>query len=117
MVQSQKDHKKKDSVAHELPVPAECATPEMLKRMEHLSMHAPTRPLRCWAGAHAALGHFVIRSNDFQKSKDIHLTKDAVVGVSWGMKGKAVLEPWAFPRIGLGGRGLESVDCSSPDAA
>ena len=101
LVDSQKVSGKKDSVAHNLPEPAECATVKMLIHMEELTCNAQTIPLCCNAGFQASLGHNVIRATDQQRSMRVMLTEDAIMAVSWGMKGKKHLEPWAVLRHGF----------------
>ena len=54
-----------------LPKPARMATVEMLVCFE------------CWAGVQVALGHGVLRCSDLQHSKDLTLTDDALMGITW----------------------------------
>jgi len=79
---------------------AKMATAGMMETMERLVFEAPSLVLKCWAGAHAALGHGVLRWSDLQHSRDLELTPDAVFGKTWRMKGKTSQVPWAAHRIG-----------------
>ena len=64
-----------------------------------------SRRSRTWCGAGqartAAMAHGCQRWADFQATKNLKLTKDAVFGVSWRMKGKKTHVPWAAPRVGF----------------
>ena len=51
---------------------------------------APSSILQCWAGVQVALGHGVLRWSDLQHSKDLTLTDDALVGITWRMKKRSV---------------------------
>ena len=51
-----------------------------------------------------ALGHGVLRWSDLQHSKDLTLTDDAIMGITWRMKKRSVQVPWAALRIGVSGR-------------
>ena len=42
-----------------------------------------------------ALGHGVLRWSDPQHSKDLTLTDDAIMGITWKMKKRSVQVPWA----------------------
>ena len=65
---------------------------------------APSSILQCWAGVQVALGHEVLRWSDLQHSKDLTLTDDASMGITWRMKKRSVQVPWAALRIGVSGR-------------
>ena len=82
-------------------VAAEMATIKMLSDMEHFVKSAPTLPLRIYAGVMCTLGHGVLRWKDLQRSSQLHLTPDALVGVTWQMKRKKIQVPWAALRMGL----------------
>ena len=82
-------------------VTAEMATIKMLSDMEHFVKSAPTLPLRIYAGIMCTLGHGVLRWKDLQRSSQLHLTPDALVGVTWQMKKKKTQVPWAALRMGL----------------
>ena len=82
---------------------AEMATVKMLADMEHAVSHAPGVPLKVYAGVMCALGHGVLRWKDLQRSSQLHLTADAIVGVTWQMKRKRVQIPWAALRFGISG--------------
>ena len=60
--------------------------------------------LQCWAGVQVALGHGVLRCSDLQHCKDLTLTDDALMGITWRMKKRSVQVPWAALRIGVSGR-------------
>ena len=87
-----------------LPKPARMATVEMLVCFEELVFSAPSSILQCWAGVQVALGHGVSRWSDLQHSKDLTLTDDALMGITWRMKKRSVQVPWASLRIGVSGR-------------
>ena len=87
-----------------LPKPARVATVEMLVCFEELGFSAPSSILQCWAGVQVALGHGVLRWSDLQQSKDLILTDDALMGITWRMKKRSVQVPWAALRIGVSGR-------------
>ena len=87
-----------------LPKPARMATVEMLVCFEELVFSAPSITLQCWAGVQVALGHGVLRWSDLQHSKDLTLTDDALMGITWRMKKRSVQVPWAALRIGVSGR-------------
>ena len=50
------------------------------------------------------MAHGCLRWADLQASRDLKLTKDAVFGVSWRMKGKKLHVPWAALRVGFTGQ-------------
>ena len=79
---------------------------QMLVRFEELVFSAPSSILQCWAGVQVALGHGVLRWLDLQHSKDLTLTDDALMGITWRMKKRSVQVPWAAFRIGVSGRDL-----------
>ena len=83
------------------PKQARMATVDMVRRMEQLVTEAPSLLFRVWAGVFACMGHGCLRWADAQHSESIVLTKDAVFGVSWKMKGKKVYTPWAALRQGF----------------
>ena len=87
-----------------LPKPARMATVEMLVCFEELVFSAPSSSLQCWAGVQVALGHGVLRWSDLQHSKDLTLTVDALLGITWRMKKRSVQVPWAALRMGVSGR-------------
>ena len=87
-----------------LPKPARMATVEMLVCFEELVFSAPSSILQCWAGVQVALGHGDLRWSDLQHSKDLTLTDDALMGITWRMKKRSVQVPWAALRIGVSGR-------------
>jgi hypothetical protein len=84
-------------------VTAEMASIKMLSDMEEFVKSAPTLPLQIYAGVMCTLGHGVLRWKDLQRSSQLHLTADALVGVTWQMKRKKVQVPWAALRMGLNG--------------
>ena len=84
-----------------LPKPARIATVEMLVCFEELVFSAPSSTLQCWAGVQ---GHGVLRWSDLQHSKDLTLTDDALMGITWRMKKFSVQVPLAALRIGVSGR-------------
>ena len=70
-----------------LPKPARMASVEMLVCFEELVfLHRRVYILQCWAGVQVALGHGVLRWPDLQHSKDLTLTDDALMGITWRMK-------------------------------
>ena len=83
------------------PKPAQMATVAMLRQMEDFVFTAPSGLLRCYAGVMSLMGHGVLRWSDVQHSKNVKLTKDAVFGVTWRMKGKKSEVPWAALRLGF----------------
>ena len=83
----------------EAPKPAKNVTTEMVKRMEVLVEKAPTRPLRSWSGFFAGCAHGCLRGQDMQRSRDLKMTADALVGKSW-MKNFDHLYPWGILREG-----------------
>ena len=87
-----------------LPKPARMATVEMLVCFEELVFSAPSSILQCWAGVQVALGHGVLRWSDLEHCKDLTLTDDALMGITWRMKKRSVQVPWAALRIGVSGR-------------
>ena len=94
-----------DTVANRAaPKSAKIATTAMLEAMEDMVFNAPSPLLRCWAGVHAVLGHGVLRWADLQHSMDVVVTKDAIFGTTWRMKGKKVQVPWAALRQGFLGK-------------
>ena len=73
--------------------------------MEYLLVEAKSNMMRCWAGAQCAMAHGCLRWADLQATKNLLLTKDAVFGISWRMKGKKTQVPsWAALRVGCTGR-------------
>ena len=84
--------------------PARTPSVEMVKHMEDLLFNAESNMMRCWAGAQCAMAHGCLRWADLQATKDLKLTKDAVFGTSWRMKGKKTQVPWAALRVGFSGR-------------
>ena len=86
-----------------LPKPARMATVEVLVRFDELVFSAPSSILQCCAGVQVALGHGVLRS-DLQHSKDLTLTDDALMGITWRMKKRPVQVPWPALRMGVSGR-------------
>ena len=80
------------------------ATVEMLVCFEELVVSALSSILQCWACVQVALGHGVLRWSDLQHSKDLTLTDDASMGITWKMKKRSVQVPWAALRIGVSGR-------------
>ena len=81
--------------------PAKTASLEMVRHMENLLFEAESNMMRCWAGAQCAMAHGCLRWADLQATKNLKLTKDAVFGVSWRMRGKKTHVPWAALRVGL----------------
>ena len=77
------------------------ATTAMLTSMEAAIDSAQSLPLRVYAGMCCALAHGVLRWRDLLRSEDLHLTADALVGVTWLMKKKSRKIPWAALRRGL----------------
>ena len=53
------------------------------------------------AGVQVALGHGALRWSDLQHSKDLTLTDDALMGITWRMKKRSVQVPWAALRTGV----------------
>ena len=51
-----------------------------------------------------ALSQGIERWSDLQHGKDLTLTDDALMGVSWRMKKRSVEVPWAALRVGVSGR-------------
>ena len=84
--------------------PARTPSVEMVKGMEDLLFTATSSMMRCWAGAQCAMAHGCLRWADLQATKNLKLTKDAVFGTSWRMKGKKTQVPWAALRMGFSGR-------------
>ena len=84
--------------------PAKTASMEMVRQMEYLLVEAESNMMRCWAGAQCAMAHGCLRWADLQATKNLKLTKDAVFGISWRMKGKKTQVPWAALRVGFTGR-------------
>ena len=76
----------------------------MLVCFEELVFSAPSSILQCWAGVQVALGHGVLQWSDLQHSRDLTLTDDALMGITWRMKKRSVQVPWAALRIGVSGR-------------
>ena len=97
--------------------PAKTPSLEMVRDMENLLFEAESNMMRCWAGAQCAMAHGCLRWADLQATKDLKLTKDAVFGVSWRMKGKKTHVPWAALRIGFTGRDWGSAWLSELAAA
>jgi hypothetical protein len=83
------------------PKQAKMVVVKMVADMEGFVRHAPTLPLRCYAGAFCCLAHGVLRWADLQWSWKIHLTIDALIGVCWKMKKKQCQVPWAAIRAGF----------------
>ena len=108
------------AVIRKAPKSAKMATVAMLEAMEAMVLSAPSSLLRCWAGVHAVLGHGVLRWADVQHSLDVTITKDAIFGTTWKMKGKRVQVPWAALRRGFLGKDWgkawldEMATCSLP---
>ena len=86
------------------PKPSRMATVEMLVCFEELFFSALSSILQCWAGVQVALGHGVLRWSDLQHSKDLTLSDDALMGITWRMKKRSVQVPWTALRIGVSGR-------------
>ena len=57
---------------------------KMVADMEYWVAHAPTLPLRVYAGGFCCLAHGVLRWADMQWSMELHLTIDALIGVCAG---------------------------------
>jgi hypothetical protein len=103
--------------------PSKMAMVEMVTKMETLVTDAPTVSLRIFAGMMALLADGVLRWKDVQRCEQLHLTKDALVGTTWRMKKKKVVQPWAALRKGFSGkdwadhfiRVLESCGLPGPD--
>ena len=86
-------------------------------RWRYLIVEAESNMLRCWAGAQCAMAHGCLRWADLQATKKFRLTKDAVFGISWRMKGKKTQVPWAALRVGFTGRDWGSAWLSELAAA
>ena len=67
-------------------------------------MDHPAPLIAAYVGAQAALAHAVLRAADLVRSEKLNLTRDAVVGRTWRMKGKKRRIPWAAIRHGFTGR-------------
>ena len=91
--------------------------PAKTASMENLPFEVESNMMRCWAGAQCAMAHGCLRWADLQATKNLKLTKDAVFGVSWRMKGKKTHVPWAALRVGFTGRDWGSAWLSELAAA
>ena len=74
---------------------------EVLRRIDHLIIMAPTSVQRCLAGALTLLAFSSSRIADLLRSRGLTLTRHALTGESIMKQPKGVWVRWSAPRKGL----------------
>jgi hypothetical protein len=81
--------------------PAREVSVEMMVKFENLVFSGPTPQVRCYSGFFALLGASSLRASDAQRTRDLAVTENAVIGTS-RMKGKVAWTRWFADLSGFG---------------